>query len=318
MTRAGQERKILKILVAGSTGQLARSLATAALRDPRVKLTAFGRPELDLLDRASLEQIVDRMRPDLVINAAAYTAVDRAEAEPERALAVNRDGAAALAAAACRHGTPIIHVSTDYVFDGAKQEPYRETDHPAPETAYGRSKVEGEQAVAQANPRHVILRTSWVYSQYGSNFVKTMLRLGGERPELRVVADQFGNPTYAGDLADAILNLAGQLARGGNAWGVYHLAGEGDTSWHGFAERIIACGAQHGLTPVPVLPISTADFPTPAKRPANSRLDCAKARAAFGISLPCWTAAVARCIEHIYAACGEHERHGNAVERLST
>jgi dTDP-4-dehydrorhamnose reductase len=318
MTRADQERKILKILVAGSAGQLARSLAAAALHDPGVKLTALGRPELDLLGRTTLEQIVDRVRPDIVINTAAYTAVDRAEAEPEVALAVNRDGAAALAAAACRHGAPIIHVSTDYVFDGAKQEPYRETDHPAPETAYGRSKLEGEQAVAEANPRHVILRTSWVYSEYGSNFVKTMLRLGGERPELRVVADQFGNPTYAGDLADAILNLTDQLARGESAWGIYHLAGNGDTTWHGFAERIIACGVRHGLMPVPVLPISTSGFPTPAKRPANSRLDCAKARAVFGISLPCWTVAVTRCIEHIYAARGERERHGNVVEPVST
>jgi dTDP-4-dehydrorhamnose reductase len=317
MPRAGQERKILKILVAGSTGQLARSLAAAALHDPGVKLTSLGRPELDLLDRASLEQIADRMRPDIVINAAAYTAVDRAEAEPERALAVNRDGAAALATVACRHGAPIIHVSTDYVFNGVKREPYRETDHPAPETVYGQSKLEGEQAVAQANPRHVILRTSWVYSQYGSNFVKTMLRLGGERPELRVVADQFGNPTYAGDLADAILNLTGQLAREESPWGIYHLAGDGDTSWHGFAERIIACGVLHGLKRVPVLSISTSNFPTPAKRPANSRLDCSKARAVFGISLPCWTVAVARCIELIYAARGEHERLGTAAERMS-
>jgi dTDP-4-dehydrorhamnose reductase len=243
---------------------------------------------------------MERICPQVVVNAAAYTAVDRAESEPDQAFAINRDGAGNLAAEAALHGIPIIHISTDYVFDGSKTAPYVETDRPAPQGVYGHSKYEGELAVADTNPHHVILRTSWVYSEYGGNFVKTMLRLAKERPELRVVADQHGNPTHAGDLAEAIVKIAGMLASKTDAdspWSVYHLAGQGETTWHGFAQHILHCAAQLGQPVVPVIPISTAEFPTPAKRPANSRLDCSKAKANFGTALPFWQDSVRRCVE---------------------
>ncbi|HKJ60470.1 MAG TPA: dTDP-4-dehydrorhamnose reductase, partial [Hyphomicrobiales bacterium] len=194
---------------------------------------------------------------------------------------------------------PIIHISTDYVFDGEKPSPYVETDPTAPQGVYGRSKYEGELAVADANPHHVILRTAWVYSEYGSNFVKTMLRLARKKPELRVVADQNGNPTHAGDLAEAIVKIAGKLVSGTDTeslWGVYHLAGEGETTWHGLAKHIIDCAARLGMPPIPVIPITTAEFPTPAKRPANSRLDCSKATATFDVTLPRWQDSVERCV----------------------
>jgi dTDP-4-dehydrorhamnose reductase len=301
---SGNNRAGLHVLVAGASGQLAQSLAARSTGD--IAITALGRPDLDILDRNSIRDAIARTGAQILINAAAYTAVDRAESEAEQAFAANRDGAANLAAEASTRGIPIIHVSTDYVFDGAKTSPYVETDTPAPQGVYGRSKYEGELAVADANPRHVIIRTAWVYSEYGGNFAKTMLRLAGEKPELRVVADQHGNPTHAGDLADAILTIAAALAQGADPaspWGVYHLAGAGDTTWHGFAQHIVDYAAQRGLPTIPVIPITTADFPTPAKRPANSRLDCSKALATFGVALPRWQDGVERCVD---ALMGNH------------
>ncbi len=293
-----------KILVAGASGQLARALqAEARLREGKFSLTALGRPSLDITDPASIEAAVIRERPAIVINAAAYTAVDRAESEPGAAFALNRDGAASLAQITAQNGAALIHVSTDYVFDGTKPRAYAEEDAPNPQSVYGRSKHEGELAVAAANPRHLIVRTSWVYSEYGSNFLKTMLRLARERPELRVVSDQYGNPTYARDLAAAILDLAENLAgRNDEAWGVYHLAGSGDASWRDFAARIIACGAQYGCPQVPVMPIPSADYPAEAKRPANSRLDCTKAARMFGVALPRWEDGVVRCLSRLHPA----------------
>jgi dTDP-4-dehydrorhamnose reductase len=295
---AGENNAGLSILVAGASGQLARSLTALSSNDTAI--TALGRPDLDILDRSSIRDAMERICPQVVVNAAAYTAVDRAESEPDQAFAINRDGAGNLAAEAALHGIPIIHISTDYVFDGSKTAPYVETDRPAPQGVYGHSKYEGELAVADTNPHHVILRTSWVYSEYGGNFVKTMLRLASEKPELRVVADQHGNPTHAGDLAEAILKIAGMLMSTTDAdspWGVYHLAGQGEITWHGFAQHIVDCAARFGLPPVPVIPISTAEFPTPAKRPANSQLDCSKAKANFGTALPLWQDSVRRCVE---------------------
>jgi dTDP-4-dehydrorhamnose reductase len=294
----------MKILVAGSSGQVARSLMAAAPRYPSVEIVSIGRPELDLTDRKTLSKQIDAIRPDVVVNAAAYTAVDKAETEQEAAFAVNCAGAAALAEAAESHNAPIVHLSTDYVFDGNKLDAYVETDETNAESTYGQSKLAGEIAVAAANPRHLILRTSWVYSAHGANFVKTMLRLAAERPELRVVADQHGNPTFADDLAAAILDL---LTRHESPdlrdipWGVYHTAGTGETTWHGFAGHIVAEAAKLGRPSVTVQAITTAEFPTPAKRPTNSRLNCGKLSETFGLQLPHWTDGVARCVEQLCA-----------------
>jgi dTDP-4-dehydrorhamnose reductase len=292
------------ILVVGASGQLARSLVEVAPRYPQFDVTVLGRPSLNLLDGASTLRTLGAARPDWVINAAAYTAVDRAESESDLAFAVNRDGVRTIAAGAARHGAPVIHVSTDYVFDGRKQDAYVESDAVNPLGVYGRSKLEGEQQVAATNPRHFILRTSWVYSAHGANFVKTMLRLAAERPELRVVADQHGKPTHAGDLADAIFKLierSASIVAGEAAWGTYHVAGQGATTWHGFAEGIVRASEKYGRPPVPVRAIETANFPTPAKRPANSVLDCGKLEATFGIALPHWTESLDRCLAEL---CG--------------
>jgi dTDP-4-dehydrorhamnose reductase len=289
----------MKILVAGAQGQLAHALLGAARGRDGLHVVAFGRPQLDIADRASVARALDAERPDFVVNAAAYTAVDKAESDSDAAFAVNRDGAGALAAAADAHGCPIIHVSTDYVFDGTKAGPYIETDPTGPMSVYGRSKLAGEAAVSAGTARHVILRTAWVYGPHGHNFLKTMLRLARERPQLRVVADQRGNPTYAPHLAAAILAMAARLAeRGGDAqpWGIYHAAGTGQTTWAGFAAAIVEAAAALGVPQVPVVPITTAEYPTPAVRPANSCLDCGKLERVFGLALPPWRQGVAECI----------------------
>ena len=231
----------------------------------------------------------------MVINAAAYTAVDKAESDAAAAFALNRDGAGALAAAAAAANCPIIHVSTDYVFDGNKSGAYLEQDATNPLGVYGRSKLEGEAAVATANARHVILRTAWIYGAHGHNFLKTMLRLARERPELRVVADQRGNPTFAPHLADAILAIAAQIGNG-RPWGVYHATAAGETTWHGFAAAIVAAAKPLGVPQIPILPITTADYPTPARRPANSCLDCGKLERVFGVRLPSWQQGLAECL----------------------
>jgi len=290
----------MKILVAGAQGQLARALLERYRLRSGFEMIALGRPELDLLDPMSIERAVETVRPNLLVNAAAYTAVDKAEREVSAAFSVNRDGAGALAAAAGVHGCPMIHVSTDYVFDGAKPAPYVENDATGPVGAYGRSKLAGEVAVAAANRQHLILRTAWLFSAVGSNFLKTIMRLARERPELRVVADQYGNPTYAPHLAEAILDIAAHLAKDRTAadrWGIYHAVAAGETSWHGFAEAIVTAAAPLGVPPVPVIPITSAEYPTPARRPANSRLDCSKLRRAFGIQLPDWRDGLQECMQ---------------------
>lgn len=292
----------MKILVAGAQGQLARALVDAARAHDGLDVIALGRPRLDLLDEAAIAEVFAAIQPDLVVNAAAYTAVDKAESDADAAFAVNRDGAAALAAASGRHACPIIHVSTDYVFDGAKAEPYVETDPVDPASVYGRSKLEGELAVRAANPRHLIVRTAWLYAPYGQNFLRTIVRLARERPQLRIVGDQRGNPTYVPHLAEAILAVAAQLGAGGRSadvWGVYHAAADGETNWAGFAAEIVRVGAHHGVPAVPVSPISTAEYPTPAERPANSRLDCTKLARTFGARLPPWQQGVSECIARL-------------------
>jgi dTDP-4-dehydrorhamnose reductase len=288
----------MRLLVAGASGQLAHALVQRSRQRAGVTVIALGRPQLDLLDPASISRAIDSTRPDVVINAAAYTAVDKAESDAAAAFALNRDGAGALAAAAGAVGCPIIHVSTDYVFDGNKAGAYVEDDATNPMGVYGHSKLEGEAAVAAANARHVILRTAWIYSAHGHNFLKTMLRLARERPELRVVADQHGNPTFAPHLADAILAIAAQIGSA-RLWGVYHATATSETTWHGFAAAIIAAANPLGVPQVRVVPITTADYPMPARRPANSCLDCSKLERAFGLRLPPWQRGLAECVAEL-------------------
>ena len=264
-----------------------------------------GRPEIDILRTDLVEKALAAFSPDIVINPAAYTAVDRAESEPDLAFAFNRDGASNVAAAAARMGVPIVHLSTDYVFDGHKDGWYVETDAVAPKGVYGLSKLAGEVAVAAANDRHIILRTSWVYAPFGNNFVRTMLRLSAERDRLAVVDDQVGCPTYAPDIAAAIMTIARQI--GFSGWqtqfaGVTHLAGPDEITWCDFARKIMSlCEMKNGRH-VAVDAISTADYPTAAHRPANSRLCCDRLASIFGVHLPPLEKSLEKCLERLLGA----------------
>ena len=291
-----------RILVAGSSGQLAMALHEAA---PSFELEArcCGRPVLDFDRPGSVAEVFAELAPSLVVNAAAYTAVDAAEDDMAAALRVNRDGPAELARLCEAAGIPLIHISTDYVFDGCKGAPYVETDPTAPQGVYGATKLAGEEAVLTGCARALVLRTSWVYAPIGKNFVRTMLNLAQRTDRLRVVGDQLACPTGAQDLATAILAIVDRIAREG--WqdryaGVYHAAGTGSTSWHGLAVATFAEAARHGA-PVPVVdPITTDQWPTRAKRPADSRLDCGKLEAVFGVRLPPWRESLARTVDAIF------------------
>jgi dTDP-4-dehydrorhamnose reductase len=292
----------MKILLTGRAGQVATALTERAALWPGCEIISLARPEFDLADaRAGLDRL-GPIHADIVVNAAAYTAVDQAESEPDLAMAVNGTGAGMIAAWAAARRMPVIQISTDYVFDGAKPGAYVETDPVGPVGAYGRSKLEGERQVAAANADHAILRTAWVFAPHGKNFVRTMLRLAETRPEVSVVADQIGCPSYAPDIADAILRVAQNLLaqpRAASTTGVFHLAGQGDTSWAGFAEAIFALSAERGGPSASVKPISTAQYPTPAKRPANSRLDCRLLGARHGVTMPGWRDALGRCLDQL-------------------
>lgn len=264
----------MHVLVTGATGQVGYELLR--LVPEGFTVAGFGSAELDITDESAVEAGVQRERPALIINAAAYTAVDKAEAEPELAYAVNRDGVANLAAAAARRGIPLLHISTDYVFAGDAEAPYRESDIPAPTGVYGASKLAGEKALAEACENHLIMRTSWVFGAHGSNFVKTMLRLGQERERLSIVADQHGCPTSAASIARALWSLAEQYRDKGTLnWGLYHYADLPACTWYDFAENIFDVAHEVGLiSQIPILSaITTEDFPTPAKRPAWSVLN---------------------------------------------
>jgi dTDP-4-dehydrorhamnose reductase len=300
----------MRLYVIGGEGQIARSLREAAALESDVVYVYGARPEVDLLELSSIKAIAD-FRPDVVVNPAAYTAVDRAESEPGQAFAVNRDGARAAAVVAADQGVPIIHLSTDYVFDGKKQGAYIESDPVAPQGVYGRSKLAGELAVAGTSPKHIVLRTSWVYSPFGSNFVRTMLRLAEQRDRLQVVDDQLGCPTYAPDIAGAIIAIARQVA--GSRWnsgfaGVTHLAGPDVLSWCGFAREIVRGAAERGGRVVPVEPIATSDYPTAAGRPANSALSTERLSATFGIRLPPMRDSLSDCLDRLL-----QPKQGNAV-----
>ncbi|MBN9600193.1 MAG: dTDP-glucose 4,6-dehydratase [Afipia sp.] len=288
------------ILVTGKSGQLACCLRDAAGRR-KMALVSIGRPDLDLAAGSDIDDVVARIAPSAIINAAAYTAVDKAEAEPQSAYMINCDAAARLAAVARKMDIPFVHVSTDYVFDGNKPSPYDEADRPAPLGVYGQSKLAGEAAVMDACPHAVVIRTSWLYSPYGHNFVRTMLRLAAAPNIVRVVGDQVGTPTSAVDLADGLLKIAQRLIaeQADHLSGVYHLAGRGETSWHGFAQDIFAGLARRGQ-PVPELQTITAeDYPTPARRPRNSRLDSSRAERVFQVRLPPWQNSLEDCLDRL-------------------
>jgi dTDP-4-dehydrorhamnose reductase len=294
------------ILVAGRSGQLARCLTETAGRRG-ISLVAIGRPELNLEDKNSVERAVAAVEPSAMINAAAYTAVDRAEIESNRAFAINRVGAEHFALEAHKRRVPLVHLSTDYVFDGRKSSPYTEEDAAAPLCTYGRSKLEGERAVCDVYPAALVLRTSWIYSRFGNNFLKTMLRLAETQDNVRVVDDQRGAPTAATDLASAILAILGKLREGARAGGIYHVTAQGDTTWYGFASAIFANCRRRGRRVPRLEAITSREYPTPAQRPADSRLDCGKIEREFGIRLPPWQESVDACLERL-ATDSEPER----------
>jgi len=284
-----------RILVTGKNGQvgfeLRRSLSVLG------EVIAVDRDECDLADPETIRRVVRAARPDVIVNPAAYTAVDKAESEPDLARAINAVAAGVLAEEAARCGALIVHYSTDYVFDGVGDGVYSEDDAPNPQSVYGQTKLEGERAVAAANPRHLILRTSWVFGAHGANFLKTMLRLAREREALKIVADQFGAPTSAALLADVTAHAVARYLREGAAsfpFGVYHLVSAGETSWHGYAQYVIESARRRGQTfkVAELAPIPTSAYPLPAPRPANSRLSTAKLQQAFGLTLPQWQAQV--------------------------
>jgi dTDP-4-dehydrorhamnose reductase len=289
----------LRILQFGSSGQLSRALLAQASQ-PGATITALSRQEADFADPASVQRALEGVAADLVVNATAYTAVDKAESEPDLAFRVNGEAVEVLAQSCAALNLPLIHVSTDYVFDGTKPSAYQEDDPVAPLNVYGRSKAMGEAAITSAAGRHAILRTSWVYSATGSNFVKTMLALAPGRDELKIVADQHGAPTAAADLAAAILVCGDRLARDPDCGsGIFHVTGSGETSWAGFAEAVFELSGTPGRPRV--LPIPTSEFPRPAVRPLNSRLDCSKFAAQFGWRAPHWRDSlevVIRALQH--------------------
>ncbi len=289
----------MDVLVLGGAGQVGHELQRAGWPDG-VNVIAPTRAELDLLDTEAVTRAVAGRHWSVVVNAAAYTAVDRAETEVEAAWRLNALAPAVLAQETAKAGIPLVHVSTDYVFDGSKASPYEVGDPVAPLGVYGASKEGGEQAVRTANPRHAIVRTSWVVSAVRANFVKTMLRLAGERPGLRVVDDQHGNPTMAGDLAAALVAVAARLAVDPAApTGTFHFANAGDTTWCGLARAVMDLSAQRGGPSVPVEAIGTADYPTPARRPVNSRLSTQRITRDYGITPRPWREALAPVMDEL-------------------
>ncbi|MBN8034093.1 dTDP-4-dehydrorhamnose reductase [Vibrio vulnificus] len=285
----------MKILVTGSRGQVGRCLVEQLNSMPNIEFLALDREELDITDSKAVSNLVSSFQPDAIINAAAHTAVDRAEEEVELSYAINRDGPANLARAAEKVGAALLHISTDYVFAGDKDGEYEEEEATGPQGVYGNSKLAGEIAVAESCPRHIILRTAWVFSEYGGNFVKSMLRLAKSRDTLGIVADQFGGPTYAGDIANALLRIATAITiENHGGYGTYHYSGMPHVSWCDFANNIFAEAKAQGVlsTAITVNPIATSDYPTPAKRPANSKLNNEKIFTQFGIAPSDWQLAL--------------------------
>ena len=294
----------MRILVTGTQGQVVQALVQRGA-EIAIDVITIGRPQMDMADPAqtisAMKAAIAAFKPNVIVNAAAYTAVDQAEDEPELAHTVNALSAGAVAKAAADAGLPIIQISTDYVFDGTKKTPYTESDVPNPQGVYGHSKLAGEQLIAAANPQHLIFRTAWVYSPFGKNFVKTMLKLAETRDEISVVADQFGNPTSAFDIANGIIAAARHIISEPSAiaWGTYHLAGTGSTHWAGFAEDIFCLSAARGGPSANIRHIITTEYPTKAKRPANSQLNCDAFELAFGWKSAPWQDSLADSISAI-------------------
>jgi len=302
-------RHPVRILILGDQGQVAwelrRTLSTLG------EVSAVGRHSaplaIDLSDSAAILPLVEAVRPDWIVNAAAHTAVDQAETERDAAYAINATAPAELALAALRVGARLVHYSTDYVFDGRGQRPYREDDPTAPLGVYGASKLAGEDAIRETGVDHLILRTAWVYGARGGNFMRTIRRLAREREELRIVADQYGAPTWSRQIAEATAQMLVRLGQDAEAWralgGTYHLTSAGEASWHEFAAAIVAHQRQHEPVKVErVLPIPGSDYPTPARRPAYSVLDCSKLADHFGIRLPHWRDALRLVQEELTAS----------------
>lgn len=295
----------MKVLLTGKNGQVGFELQRALA--PLAELHTVGSADCDLADEHALRALIHQVRPDVIVNPAAYTAVDRAESESDAAHAINARAPGVMGQEATRLGAVVIHFSTDYVFDGEQARPYTETDLTAPQSVYGRTKLAGEQALAQATPAHVILRTSWVVGAHGNNFAKTMLRLAVERDELKVVADQHGAPTSAALLADVTAHLVRQLQgpAGHTAFpfGTYHLCAGGETTWHAYAQWVIGEALRRGRTlkahPERVMPIPASAYPTPARRPTYSRLDTSLFQNTFGLRLPHWQDGVGHILQQI-------------------
>jgi dTDP-4-dehydrorhamnose reductase len=296
----------MRVLVAGRSGQIATEL-NRQLASGGHETLSLEPPDLDITESASIARVFAEFRPDALINAAAYTAVDRAEDEPDAAFALNAIAPGLLGEAAARAGIAVVHYSTDYVFDGLKGNPYAEDDPPNPIGVYGASKLEGERRLHASQPRSVTLRTAWVCSAHGGNFVRTMLRLAAERDEVRVVADQRGAPTFADDLASATVRLLPRLASaqaGDDCFGVFHFAGAPHTDWHAFASTIFDAAAARGRRVPRLVAIATSEYPTRARRPPDGRLDCSRAARVLGLSAPDWRAGLERCLDTLVGPRG--------------
>jgi dTDP-4-dehydrorhamnose reductase len=290
-----------RMVVTGREGQVVRSLLERGALNDRFEIVALGRPEIDLRNPDGVSAAFRLVQPDIIVSAAAYTAVDRAETEEAEANAINAIAPGRIAGVAADLGIPIIHLSTDYVFDGEKPGPYLETDPVGPASAYGRTKLAGERAVAEATDNHVILRTAWVYSPFGRNFLKTMLTLAESRDQVNVVDDQRGNPTSALDIADGILTVAGNFLDSDalQLRGIFHMTGSGSASWADFAAEIFAASAKQGGPSAAVGRIPSSAYPTPARRPANSQLDCGKLERVHGVRLDDWKCAAAETVARL-------------------
>ncbi len=289
----------MKVLITGCNGQVGHCLVKQL--ENKAEILALDVDKLDITDKVQVFNAVLDFKPDFIINAAAHTAVDKAEEQEELSYKINRDGPLFLAQAAKQVDACILHISTDYVFEGNKSGIYTEQDPTGPQGVYGASKLAGEIAVQENNPKHIILRTAWVFGEHGNNFIKTMLRLGRERDVLSIVGDQFGGPTYAGDIASALIRITNLVQNGSTEWGIYHFSGEPHVSWFEFAQVIFQQAEDKKiLEKTPALTsITTSEFPTAAKRPENSKLDCTKINTVFGIAASDWKAALNRIEEYL-------------------
>jgi len=293
----------MKMLITGAHGQLGRDIIDQS-QSKGYQVQAPSEDDLDITDLGKVDHIITHLQPDLVINTAAYTQVDKAESEAAVAFKVNKTGCTHLARICTKNHIPLVHISTDYVFDGRKGTPYIETDSISPLGVYGRSKAEGESEIRSILKEHIILRTSWLYGIYGQNFVKTMLNLATRKQKIRVVSDQYGSPTNAADLARAILTISDRLHPGSDIdWGTYHYCGRGVISWHTFAEKIMDLARLHGgIRTAQVEPVTTADYPTRAVRPVYSALDCGRISKHFGLDPQPWQKSLEITIRKLLAA----------------